>query len=75
MEKQNQRMLHIMESAAQDRFVMSEKLSELLMRNSTAKNTIEGEGSTTKEVETRKEEKKAYDNSSKIATNSKKWKC
>ena len=58
MEKQKQMMLHIMESAAQDCSVMSEKLCEILMHNSTGKNVIKGEGFSSKETETRKEERR-----------------
>ena len=52
-----------MELTAQNRYAMSEKLSELTMRNSLAKEVIEGEGLSRRENETRKDEKKIDDES------------
>ena len=63
MERQNQMMLRIMESAAQDRSTMSEKLLELTMCNSSAKEVSECEGSSKRETETKKVEKKTDDES------------
>ena len=58
IERQNQVMLRIMESTAQDRSTMSEKLSKLTMGNSPAKNVDESEGSSKRENETKKDDKK-----------------
>ena len=61
IERQNQVMLRIMESAAQDRTTMNEKLTELLMRNYPAKSTNKDEGSSRREDEVKKSEKKTVE--------------
>ena len=58
IERQNQVMLRIMESAAQERSTMNERISELSMRTFLAKTNDEGEGSSRREDETKNEEKK-----------------
>lgn len=63
MEIQNQMMLRIMESTTQDRSTMSEKLTELTMRNSMAKDARECKGSSKRENEMERVEKKIEDES------------
>ena len=63
IERQNQVMLRIMESAADDRSTMNEKLTELSMRNFPMKSTDKGEGSSKREEEDKKIKKKTDEES------------
>ena len=58
MERQNQLILRIMESAAQERTTMNERISELSIHTFSVKIIDEGEGSSRRESETNNEEKK-----------------
>ena len=54
-------MVQFMESAAQERSTMNEKITELSMRSTLMKNNDEGEGSFVSENEPKNEEKKAIE--------------
>ena len=59
MEKQNQMMLRFMESAALERSMMNERLTEISMRGTPVKNNDDGEGTSIRENEPKQEEIKS----------------